>query len=275
MIILVLKGGLGNQLFQLAFAEYLANKYNKKLYIDDKYLLYNRLYNTSRDFSLNVLDSIQYRRINIFLSFIIFIFLKIKIKFKNIKVISDINADFDKKINSELYILNGYFQNLKIQKKIISNFINTRNLNKKYLLKYNNFKNSVCIHIRRSDYLKYTDIYHIQELTYYIKAIEYLRKISNNNVYLFFTDDPIWVKENFKIDNLTSFISSTNNVINDFIEMSNCNNFIISNSTFSFWAAQFSNNSNKIIIYPKLWFKNIEKNNILINNIIPDNWISF
>jgi hypothetical protein len=141
--------------------------------------------------------------------------------------------------------------------------------------RYDNLKNSVCIHIRRSDYLEYTDIYHIQELSYYTKAIEYLRKISNNNVYLFFTDDPIWVKENFKIDNLTSFISSTNNVINDFIEMSNCNNFIIANSTFSFWAAQFSNNSNKIIIYPKLWFKNVEKNNILINNIIPDNWISF
>ena len=48
--------------------------------------------------------------------------------------------------------------------------------------------------------------------------------------------------------------------------MSQCNHFIIANSTFSYWAAYLSNSLVKI--YPAKWINGIER-----PNIFPDNWI--
>ena len=40
--------------------------------------------------------------------------------------------------------------------------------------------------------------------------------------------------------------------------------FVLSNSTFSWWAAFLSQNKNKFIIIPKFWFSNVEINNDFI-----------
>ncbi len=52
--------------------------------------------------------------------------------------------------------------------------------------------------------------------------------------------------------------------------MQNCQNFIIANSTFSWWGAWLATNPKKIVIAPKQWFK---VNNENSKDLIPENWI--
>ena len=50
--------------------------------------------------------------------------------------------------------------------------------------------------------------------------------------------------------------------------MSNCQNNIISNSTFSWWASWFNENNAKLIISPRQWLNNPIQNERLLENII-------
>jgi hypothetical protein len=48
--------------------------------------------------------------------------------------------------------------------------------------------------------------------------------------------------------------SEGNDYINDFKLMKNCRHYIIGNSSFSLMAAILSNQANKKIVCPRLWF---------------------
>ena len=53
--------------------------------------------------------------------------------------------------------------------------------------------------------------------------------------------------------------------------MSNCEEHIIANSSFSWWGAWLS--SNKKTFAPKHWFKNSENSDLNIEDIVPKEWI--
>lgn len=282
MILLILKGGLGNQLFQLSFAEFLSAKYNKKIYVDTNYLIYNRLSNTKRKYSLDILQSKNHKKIGIINSLLLFISYRILIKFKfsSIKLPSKsvlyIDDNF-KKLNlinnNTILLLNGYFQNFEFEKEIIRDFINNNQLIN-YKSKYS-LSNKICVHIRRGDYLNLSSIYHTQKLQYFVKSMNWISSIIDNAKFIYFTDDPNWVTKNFDIDNRNSFLASSNDEIKDFLEMSSCDHFIISNSSYSLWAAMFlKKTNNKIVIYPSNWYVDESKNLNYLNTIIPENWIS-
>ena len=52
--------------------------------------------------------------------------------------------------------------------------------------------------------------------------------------------------------------------------MSKCRNFIIANSSFSWWAAWLAPRSDKMVICPKKWFGD---SSINTNDLIPETWI--
>ncbi len=54
--------------------------------------------------------------------------------------------------------------------------------------------------------------------------------------------------------------------------MSLCENFIIANSSFSWWGAWLSSYKNKKVIAPKQWFANKIKNS-QTKDLIPTSWI--
>jgi hypothetical protein len=88
-----------------------------------------------------------------------------------------------------------------------------------------------------------------------------------------FSDDIEWVAKNFNfltypvtyVDHNSEKKSSY-----DLYIMSLCKHNIIANSSFSWWGAWLNQNSNKIVICPKNWFKNKEIN---IEDLIPTSWI--
>ena len=124
---------------------------------------------------------------------------------------------------------------------------------------------SVFLHIRRGDYLE-SKHWHFRQLgsTYYNNAIcELKRHIKKPHIFVF-SNDMAWCKQNL-IKSLDRDVCE--NVEFEFIEgnseldcvqemelMRSCQNAIITNSTFSWWAAYLIENPSKIVCMPKFWF---------------------
>ena len=118
---------------------------------------------------------------------------------------------------------------------------------------------SVSIHVRRGDYISnpIASGYHgICEAPYYQNAIKYLQaKHSDIHVFIF-SDDLEWVKQNLKFDLPAEYINH-NTGSNSHIDMqlmSLCKHNVIANSSFSWWGAWLNTNPAKIVIAPANWF---------------------
>lgn len=110
------------------------------------------------------------------------------------------------------------------------------------IFNYNPFKddnypqNIYCFHSRKGDFVKFPNHHPIITREYYEKAHKYL-------------------KENYKVDGLTIFTDSTKvSDVNDFCLMQTFQYYIISNSSFSWWASWLNPNPEKVIIAPRQWF---------------------
>ena len=66
-----------------------------------------------------------------------------------------------------------------------------------------------------------------------------------------------WVKKNLIRDDVV-FVDHDNEDYEDMTLMRHCKHFIMSNSTFSWWAQYLSNHQNKIVIAPKHWMKGVD-----------------
>jgi hypothetical protein len=133
--------------------------------------------------------------------------------------------------------------------------------------------NSVALHIRKTDYLspKFASIYQSLESPYYEQALKTLALKKKLLKAFVFTDDPNWVKKNLSHFSNAEIVSSGKIIDEEeFFLMSQCQNQIIANSTFSWWAAWLNSNKSKTVITPKSWFK---KSEYEPTNLIPASWI--
>lgn len=114
---------------------------------------------------------------------------------------------------------------------------------------------SVCVHIRRGDYIKTNSAYvDLCSTDYYDKAISLAKKWLPNAKFFFFSDDLGYVKTRFP-DNGYFYVDCNqgSNSYLDIALMSYAKINIIANSTFSYWGA-YINHENKKVICPKMWF---------------------
>ncbi len=124
--------------------------------------------------------------------------------------------------------------------------------------------NSVCVSVRRGDYLssKFKKDFFICDEAYFKKAIEIVKQKIDNPVLIFFSDDIDWVKEHVESDLPSYYESGTDPVWEKLRLMYSCKHFIISNSTFSWWAQYLSRNEKKIVISPDRWGNDVRHNNV-------------
>lgn len=118
--------------------------------------------------------------------------------------------------------------------------------------------NSVCVHFRRGDYVddeRYRRTHYLCDENYMFKAIEKIKSKVENPVFVFFSNDIEWVKDHIHIDSPCYFESGSDPVWETFRLMSSCKHFIISNSTLSWWSQYLSNNPEKIVISPNIWYR--------------------
>lgn len=125
------------------------------------------------------------------------------------------------------------------------------------------------IHIRRTDYLKFSDYHPFPGMDYYKASIERVKK-RDIQKFLIFSDDIEWCKENFKGEEFS--FSEGLDEIHDMARMSSCGHNIIANSSFSWWGAWLNKNPQKIVISPSRWF-GPAKRNVITKDLYCEDWI--
>ena len=124
----------------------------------------------------------------------------------------------------------------------------------------------IALHIRRGDFLINSGNHHNLSLEWYEKA---LKKFDPDREVIIFSDDIFWAssQELFKPDRF--IISDGNSSYHDLYLMTQCSDFIIANSTFSWWGAWLANTGR--VIAPSKWFG---PNNAHLNtkDLYPSHW---
>tara|TARA_B100000963_G_scaffold164241_1_gene142680 strand:- start:2398 stop:3192 length:795 start_codon:yes stop_codon:yes gene_type:complete len=106
----------------------------------------------------------------------------------------------------------------------------------------------VGLHIRRTDYLTNSN-HHFVGLDYYKEA---LSKFSDNAQVIVFSDDSQWCLDQDLFSDDRFMVSENDSGYVDMCLMSMCTDFIIGNSSFSWWASWLGNRGK--VIAPKNWF---------------------
>lgn len=274
-IVLKLMGGLGNQLFQLSYALRLLELYNADIIVVDlsyyqehhlrkpeitklniahlplcfvdkyesiKYNVSTKLFHSMQALSKRILG----KKLDYLFPYLAnrgFFFTDCKVSNEPIS------------INRDELILWGYFQDINAlcPKKVIKSILDLPNLDLiKYCNKVKEVSNSVAISIRcGKDYVN--NGYPIITRDFYLKAIDLIESNKGKSTYFVFSDDLekalTLLPREFKY-----VVVKNESPIIDLLKMSYCNDFIISNSSFSWWGAYLSDISPiKQVICPKRW----------------------
>lgn len=133
---------------------------------------------------------------------------------------------------------------------------------------------SICIHIRRGDYVTNSaaNAYHgTCGMAYYSAGIELAREGFERPHCFVFSDDPAWVKDNFRSDVPITVVDihGTDQAHEDLRLMSACRRFVIANSSLSWWAAWLGAAQDKRVIAPKRWFSGGDNDT---SDLIPVGW---
>ena len=116
------------------------------------------------------------------------------------------------------------------------------------------------IHVRLGDYLTESN-FGVPSADYYIKSVKSILKNSPASEIWLFSNDTAKAREYLG----EMFDSYSIRVIDEELDevetlalMRLGSNFVISNSTFSFWAAFLSDSEDGIVYFPNPWFKGFE-----------------
>ncbi len=274
MIVVKLIGGLGNQLFQYAFGRSVSLHHKTDLFLDISDLQNKDLSHTYRNYSLNkfyvkakiapdnlILDldakkSIIERALN-------------KIPYPGkLKVVGENKIHFDPEMDvpeDNSYLI-GYWQSPLYFKDIENTLREDLKFSVPLNAKANSVLhqiqncNSVSLHVRRGDYAMNPETlaYHgLCDITYYDQAIELIKSKVTDPVFFIFSDDPQWVRENFKLSDKIILVSNPEYAqIDDLRLMSSCKHSIMANSSFSWWGSWLIQDPKKITIAPLKWYQN-------------------
>jgi len=283
MIIINLKGGLGNQMFQYALGRHLSLRNNATLKLETEGLARaNAVGDIYRPFSLekfNIVKDVATPEEVRTLKYPYGIVSK-GLRFFKLRVLGQSNTVFNPAAltyTGDIF-LDGYWQSPlyfdAIRETLLKELVLTAGFSAtgQEYAKHMQTSDSVSLHVRRGDYVKSPTVqkeFGICTKEYYRAAIEAVSKRTINPTYFVFSDDIAWVKEHLPIGDNVVFVSGTE--LTDAEElalMSQCKHNIIANSTFSWWGAWLNQNPDKLVVAPTPWFDN----NPYDASLIPDTW---
>ena len=269
MIVIRLSGGLGNQLFQYAAGASLGQKLGKQVSVDLCLLKRNwqRPYflesivggikivksdGISRDVDTVIVSEENYRDV------------------------------YDNGRCEYNYYLNGYFQS---ERYFAEHSEYIKNIYRMHESSERSYKdNAVAVHVRKGDYVKNNKTASVYggvcNAEYYRQAMELAYKLHGDIMYDIYTDDHEWVMKSIPMSENIRIVGERKSApkliynayvlrnlyrvfrnkhasgdVADFNSMRGYSAYIISNSTYGWWASWLSNAKRKTIITPRIWKK--------------------
>jgi SAM-dependent methyltransferase len=134
--------------------------------------------------------------------------------------------------------------------------------------------NSLALHVRRGDYAadpKLRSRFGTCSISYYEGCLaEARRRLGPLKVFLF-SDDLAWAREKLRLPPGSVAVSPPQDTdgLAGFDVMRRCRHFIISNSSFSWWAAWLGETAGSLVFAPSPWFMSGEDD----GGIVPARWI--
>jgi len=221
MITVQLSGGLGNQLFQLAFLEYATHLTKTSLTITD--ISSPKTVHGGKGYYETIFKHWKkfYKSIHL------------PVVRENSKMLYQ---DWSKLTDCKLV---GYFQRHEY---IPPDFISKLSFDHSILSKYPDISSKYFIHIRGGDY-KGNRFHQLDLTNYYRKCLE----LCDGNDFVIFTNDIPYAR-----GVLPNYPIIDENELNSLLLMSKCKGCICVNSTFSWWGAFM--NRNRPIYFPAKWW---------------------
>ncbi len=171
-------------------------------------------------------------------------------------------------------VINGYFQSEKyFDKKLVRDLFSIDKSTAKYIeSRYGEIlkKGITSINIRRGDFVSRPHLHPVCSMKYFKEAVEYFGR---NSDFFVISDDIEWCKRQFKGENYF-FIEDEPPAIDLYLQTL-CSNNIISNSSFSWWSAWLNLNPVKTVIAPgENWTGKLNpyRNN---KDLLPSEWLQF
>ncbi len=242
------KGNLGNQLFQIASTIGIAEKYGHDYFFpewDYADFFKNDLPIFERDDSFQV------------------------IKEKKL-------AYYEWNIGKENYDLDGWLQSEKyFNKESVRKIFQWGSFSDQLFLKYNFLftKKTILVSIRRGDFINHPYYYQVSHLYYFKGIVHNFPDWEERNI-IFTSDDFSYCRYHFSFLKNSIFLDHLTG-IEQLVLGSKCDDFVISNSTFSWWIAWLGEKNDSKIIRPIKNFRDkfADENND--SDYFPERWISF
>ncbi|MEO0732773.1 MAG: alpha-1,2-fucosyltransferase [Bacteroidota bacterium] len=290
MVIIRLKGGMGNQLFQYALGRQLAHQLGIELRLEVTNLLYR---NKGKDFVyrdydlgvFNVREAFLLRpeliRPVMNLRLRPLAQLMRKIGARNYPVVTEAYFHYDPSILTEAQenvIYEGWFQSPKyfvgVEDQIREEFTFSRPVlpESRALLGRIQASNAVCLNVRRTDFLT-TDVLNATNRAYFLRAADLLGRQLSEPRFFVFSDDVAWCRENITLDYPTEFVDHAHKgwKFGNYLRlMQACRHFIIPNSSFAWWAAWLNTGADKVVVAPENWFTDPTINT---SDLVPETWL--
>lgn len=289
MILLRLKGGLGNQMFQYATARHLADKNRTSLKLD------------LTSFARNPLRSYRLDRYNIaaspaslpeLLRFGAGLPKRIR---RTLRAVSDRLpgnrwhwiVEQDRHYDPWLLDLRGnvylegtwqsrkYFEGASSLIRQELKLKEAPSLQTQRVAEKINQTESASLHIRRGDYVSDATTNKKHGLCgpdYYERAMYWIAQQIARPHFFVFSDEPAWTRDNLCSDFSMTFVSHNGPERDheDLHLLSLCQHHIIANSTFSWWGAWLCENNDKIVVAPRQWFRGVSEFDL--DDLIPPDW---
>ena len=251
-VIINLKGGIGNQLFQFAFGVYLESSNNLNVFFTDESYV---------DYSYSHTCVIQRLAPKVRL------YRSGEIAGSNVHILnedavpstltSDALLAAMIKSSCEICLLDGYWQKtayvdgdpLVQIKRAFDNLVSapTRVMQPDLNDIINSSPFSVAVHIRRHDYKHHG----ICQENYYLDCMRWIKQQREQAEFFVFSDEPNYVSHFLNQAGIRFRMIASGDDLLDLRIMAQCKSHVVSNSTYSLWGAYLA--SSKLVIYPLPW----------------------
>lgn len=287
-VIVALKGGLGNQIFEYCAGLALAQRLQLPLVLDVSAYADPR----ERHFALAPFalpEAVVERDTHIWSrgSFVDRVFRKLASKLGarrcGLPVLQEQGFGYDVRFDTLTgpALLDGYFQSpcyfSSLPDQVRARFAQPRDLSvaSQSMLDQIRASDAICVHVRRGDYVSNpvaNKTHGLCGMDYYHRGLEQVGAGLTQPHCFVFSDDTQWVRENMRLPYPMTVvdINGEDAAHEDLWLMAACRSFVIANSSLSWWGAWLGAHPAKRVVAPLQWFKGSDRDT---SDLLPTDWI--